>query len=121
MRPRWGRPGWGIAAALASSFLLLPGPAAAADQERSQQRAAAETQEQEQIYGSQLMTEQERAEYRTKMRAAKTVEEREQIRKEHHERMKARAAERGMTLPDEPPPMGGMGPGMGPGPGGRKP
>ena len=83
--------------------------------------AASETQEQERIYGSQLMTEQERTEYRSKIRAAKTVEEREQIRKEHHERMKARAAERGMTLPDEPPPMGGMGPGMGPGPGGRKP
>jgi hypothetical protein len=71
------------------------------------------------------------------MRTAKTAEEREQIRKEHHERMKARAAERGVTLTEEPPaggrnmdPCGGQmepgGAGMGPhqggsmGPGGRR-
>ena len=76
----------------------------------------------EQIYGSQLMTQQERIEYRSKLRAAKTVEERRRIRKEHHERMKERAKERGMTLPDEPPERGsGMGPGSGGmGPGGNK-
>jgi hypothetical protein len=66
------------------------------------------------------MTEQERNEFRAKMRAAKTAEEREQIRKEHHERMKARAEERGLKLPDEPPMKGG-GMGPGPGPGGRRP
>jgi len=85
--------------------------AIAADQERAQQQI----QKQEQIYGSQMMTPQEREEYRLKMRAAKTVEEREQIRREHHERMKTLAKERGITLPDEPPAKGG---GMGPG-GGR--
>jgi hypothetical protein len=85
-------------------------------------------EQQEQVYGSQLMTPQERDEYRTRMRSAKTPEEQERIREEHHERMKERAKERGMTLPDEPPPRGrGMGPGggMGPegggmGPGGRR-
>jgi len=58
------------------------------------------------------------------MRAAKTAEEREKIRAEHHERMKVRAKERGVKLPDEPParggmmgPGGGMGPGSGMGPG----
>jgi hypothetical protein len=52
------------------------------------------------------------------MRNAKTLEEREQIRKEHHEQMKARAQEKGVTLPDEPPARGrGMGPGKGMGPG----
>ncbi|MGD2151455.1 MAG: hypothetical protein PVF99_12665 [Desulfobacterales bacterium] len=82
------------------------------------------------------MTQQEREEYRSKMRTAKTAEEREQVRKEHHERMKDRAAERGVTLSEEPPARGrGMGPrgeqmgprgaGMGPrgggmGPGGRR-
>jgi hypothetical protein len=77
------------------------------------------------VYGSQLMTKEERAEYRAKRQTAKTPEEREKIRKEHHEKMKARAAERGVTLPDEPPAPGmgkGMGPGgggMGPGPAGR--
>jgi len=62
------------------------------------------------IYGSQLMTAQERAEHRDRMRAAKTLEEREQIRAEHHERMQARAKERGVTLPDQPPMR--RGPGM---------
>ena len=79
------------------------------------------------IYGSQLMTQQERIEHRNKLRAAKTVEERDQVRLQHHEQMQLRAKEKGVTLPDAPPTMGGgqgrgmvgmggMG-GMGPGPG----
>jgi hypothetical protein len=110
--------------ALAWTVPLFAGPALAADP------AATPAQAQEQIYGSQIMTPQERAEHRAKMRAAKTVEEREKIRKEHHDRMVQRAKERGITLPEEPPMGGaGMGPGggmmgpgggMGPGPrGGR--
>lgn len=72
------------------------------------------------IYGSQLMTEQERIEHRDKLRNAKTREEREQIRLEHHEKMKERARAQGITLPDKPPASGGsMGPGSGMGPGGR--
>jgi hypothetical protein len=113
---------------------LSTGIALAADQERAQE--SVQKQKQEQIYGSQLMTRQERAEYRAKMHTAKTAEEREQIRKEHHERMKERAAERGVTLTEEPPTrgrgmgscggqMGSGGTGMGPqgggmGPGGRR-
>lgn len=70
----------------------------------------------EPIYGSQLMTNQERMEHRTKMNAAKTAQEREQVRMEHHEQMQLRAKERGMTLPDTPPARGaGMRQGMGPG------
>lgn len=97
-------------------FLALSlGMAMAADQERAQQQI----QPRRHIYGSQMMTPQEREEYRLKMRTAKTVEEREQIRREHHERMKALAKERGITLPDEPPARGGgMGPGGGMGYGG---
>jgi hypothetical protein len=118
--------------ALVIVLSLSTGSALADDQERAQERV----QKQEQIYGSQLMTQQEREEYRSKMRTAKTAEEREQVRKEHHERMKDRAAERGVTLSEEPPARGrGMGPrgeqmgprgaGMGPrgggmGPGGRR-
>lgn len=78
------------------------------------------TQSQEQVYGSQLMTKKELREHRMKMRAAKTAEERAQIRREHHEKMKARAKERGFTLPEEPPAMG-MGKGLGPGGGGMGP
>lgn len=72
----------------------------------------------EQIYGSQLMTTQERAEHRERMQAATSEEERNQIRQEHHERMKIRAREQGVTLPDEMPARGkGMGQGKGMGPG----
>lgn len=64
------------------------------------------------IYGSQLMTPKERVEYRAKLRAAKTVQERERIRQEHHEEMMKLAKERGVTLPAVPPAGGaGMGPG----------
>jgi len=58
-------------------------------------------QDQDRIYGSQLVTQEERTEYR-RMRSAKTAQEREQIRAEHHEQMKERASAHGMTLPDEP-------------------
>ena len=53
------------------------------------------------------------------MRAARTVEEREQIRQEHHAAMQVRAREQGVSLPDMPMPRGqGMGGGAGMGPGG---
>ena len=74
----------------------------------------------EPIYGYQLMTEQERAEHRTKMRSFQTEQEREAYRMEHHKMMQERARAQGVTLPDEPMPRGqgrGMGPGPGAGPG----
>ena len=92
--------------------------------------AQTQTQRQETIYGSQLMTRQERNEYRARLREAKTVREREHLRAEHHKQMQERARERGVTLPDNPPaqrmhqglsPGAGMGPGAGRGPGGGKP
>ncbi len=68
------------------------------------------------VYGSQLMTNQERIEHRNKLRAAKTDEEREQVRLQHHEQMQLRAKEQGVTLPDTPPAQGGrQGRGMWPG------
>lgn len=75
----------------------------------------------EPIYGSQMMTNQERMEQRTKMNSAKTAQEREQVRLEHHEQMQLRAKERGVSLPDTPPSQaGGMrqGTGLGAGMGG---
>lgn len=80
----------------------------------------------EQVYGSQLMTQQERLEYRNRIRQAQTQEERERVRTEHHQQMRERARERGVTLPDEPPAGrgmgqgGGMGQGAGMGPGAGK-
>jgi hypothetical protein len=76
----------------------------------------------EPIYGSQLMTDQERSVFRARMWAAKTPEERERIRAEHHAEMQKRAQERGITLPETPPPRPGAGPmggPMGAGPGRR--
>jgi len=82
--------------------LVLPGSfLLAADQDRKQ------TQDQVQIYGSQLMTEQERNEYRNQIRSAKTAKERKRIRSEHHQAMTERAKKQGVTLPDEPPAMKG--------------
>lgn len=82
------------------------------DQDRAQDRL--QTQDRDQIYGSQLMTQQERAEFRAKMLSAKTAMEREQVRNEHHLRMQERAKEQGVTLPATPPVRGGnMGSGDG--------
>ena len=96
--------------ALSGSFSLAVG------QDRAQ------TKDQAPIYGSQLMTEQERNEHREKIRAAKTAKERERIRHEHHQLMMERAKKQGVTLPDEPPAMGsrrGMGAGESMGPRGN--
>jgi len=87
-----------------------------------------QAQQEEQVYGWQLMTEQERAEHRAKMRSFKTEKEREQYRREHHMKMQERAKQQGVTLPDVPEPRGkgmgggprsgsGMGPGQGRGEG----
>ncbi len=92
-----------IISALATALSLSTGFALAADQAPGTEKAKT----QKQVYGSELMTQQERTEHRAKMRSAKTAEKREQIRKEHHERMKERAKEQGVTLPDEPPVRGG--------------
>ncbi len=104
----------------------IAGPVLAADQDQTRTQSQMMTQDQinkmpdQQIYGSQLMTQQERDAHRAKMRSAKTYEEQQRIRNEHHEQMKVRAKERGVTLPDAPPANRGpgMGPGPGPGPGG---
>ncbi len=118
-----------FAIAALAAFGWIAGPTWAAD--------TPDTAAQEPIYGSQLMTPQERSEYRRKMQQATTAAERERIRQSHHEAMQARARERGMTLPQEPPGrlmgpgpgtgmgmgggMGGMGRGTGPGMNGGMP
>lgn len=63
----------------------------------------AQNQEQDSIYGVQLMTEQERTEFRSRMRAAKTLEEKELIRNENHKAMQERAKSHDMVLPDQQP------------------
>lgn len=126
-----------VISALMGSLMFAGGYAIAADQDqtrlqdqdqtrlqdrdltRDRTRDQIQDRTRDRIYGSQLMTREERNQYRKQIRAAKTAEERERVRAEHHERMKVRAKERGVTLPDEPPARGGMmGPGGGMGTGG---
>ena len=78
-----------------------------------------ETRAQEQVYGSQLMKEQERHEYSKRMGNATTEAQREQIRAEHHAQMEIRAKERGVKLHDMPP-KGAKAQGHGPGGMGKK-
>ena len=77
--------------------------------------------EPQQVYAGQLMTQQEMFEFRERMHNARTPQERQQIRNEHHQQMQARAQAQGFSLPDIPPGAcsrmepGCMGPGyMGP-------
>lgn len=105
--------------ALSAALLCAAAPILAEDQDRAQDRDRMENRDmdQERIYGSQLMTPAERDEYRARLRAATTAEERDRIRAEHHEQMKSRAKERGVSLPDEPRDWDGSGAGHGMGPG----
>jgi hypothetical protein len=86
---------------MAMNTLLLPNAWAidqmwATDQSDTRQEA----REQETIYGSQLMTDQERTEYREKIRTAASEDEREVIRRQHHQLMQERARTQGITLPE---------------------
>jgi len=61
-------------------------------------------------YGNQLMTSEEWATHREKMFNAATPEERQQIAAAIHAEMQKRAAEKGVTLPQQPGPRAGYGP-----------
>lgn len=67
------------------------------------------------IYGSEIMTPEERAEFRSKMQSAKTVQERERLRVDHEAAMQSRAKQRGITLEENP--SANQGPGSGTGSG----
>lgn len=106
-----------IAAAIAASMAVAASASAVA-QPTTQTPAQAPVQAQERIYGSQLMTAEERSEYRQRMRELKTQQERDELRKAHHAKMQERAKERGVVLPDQPPARGaGAGPRYGAPPG----
>lgn len=112
-----------IAGALIAVSVLTPSAGYAAEPVKAQTQAR---QQSEEVYGGQLMTAQERDEYRAKMRSLKTQEERDAFRVEHHKSMQERATAKGVTLPAMPmagagmgagKPAGGMGPGAGMGAG----
>jgi hypothetical protein len=99
-------------AVIAALFPTMASLAIAADNGEGQ----GNQQLQEEIYGSQLMSQQERIDYRAQMKAAKTDEERAQLRQKHQAQMQARAEKQGVTLPNGPP-MSNAVPGMRPGTG----
>jgi hypothetical protein len=70
---------------------------------------------QEQVYGSQLMSDQERKEHQAKYRSLKTEQEREAFRAEHQKLMQERAKAQGKSLPAAPADTGGYGQGKGKG------
>lgn len=109
-------------AALTAALAGTTGFALAADQpgqSPGQSPGQATGQTEDRIYGSQLMTPDERDQYDQQIQSAKTDEEREQIREQHRERMRERARERGVTLPGDQPAKGSSGsPGSGMRPGG---
>lgn len=88
-------------------FALLNQPLWAQEASRVQQETAnqaqamSQVQSQDRIYGSSLMTQQERNEYQNQMRQLKSEEERANFRDQHHEQMKQRAKAQGKTLPDD--------------------
>lgn len=108
-----------LALSLSSGLVLAADQDQLQDQLQVQDQLQDKDQLQDQIYGSQLMTQQERNQYREKIRAATTAQEREKIRNEHHDAMKVRAKERGVIIPNEPPVVG-MGSGGSGSTGGKK-
>lgn len=88
--------------AVFASALLLAFAASAEEPKKEPGAAPAQAEAakpaQECVQAWELMTEAEFAEHRGRMQAAKTREERDRIRAEHHAQMTKRAAERGVTL-----------------------
>ena len=106
--------GLGLAAALALSGVIATTSAVAQDQIKDQTQLRL----QDQIYGSELMTQTERDQYRTQLRTMTKEQDREAFRLQHHKQMQDRARVKGVTLPNEPPAskagaVGGMGGGAG--------
>ena len=62
---------------------------------------APETPQRELIYGAELMTPQEREQYRQRMRAANSPGKQAQLRDQQRERVRERARERGAELTPE--------------------
>lgn len=119
-------------AALAAFITFGNFSAWAADQNQTQIQDQTQIQNRDQSQnqvrqssGRQVMSPQERDEQRSKMQNANSREEQERIRAEHHEEMKGRAQDKGLSIPDTPPSRrqgimgGGMGGGAGGGRGGR--
>jgi uncharacterized membrane protein len=94
-----------MAAAFAAAMMTMTVSLFAAEQ------PAATAAKSEPIYGYRMMNDQERNDYRERMRNAGSAQERQAVRDEHRKVMEARAKERGVTLPERRGPGAGMSPG----------
>ncbi len=107
-----------IVTALLATGVALQAQDQNQDRQRTQDRDRVHVEDQDQVYGWQMMNEQERQEYRERMRTMQTEQERERYRLEHRSLMQERARQRGIDLPAVP---GGKGKKpMSPGGGGHK-
>lgn len=91
--------------AQAGQAQAAPPPAGATgparDQDRDHDQDRDQARDQNRIYGHELMSAQERQDYRERLRAARTAEERRRLMEEHREAMLKRAQERGLTLAED--------------------
>lgn len=92
MKSTWQR---AALAALAAALLAHGGAVGAAAANEAPGKVKREV-----IPGSELMTSQEREQYRQRMRAAGSPAEEEKVRAEHRRGMQERARLRGLRLPE---------------------
>ena len=70
------------------------------DRQRDRLREDADLNSDQAIYGWQLMTRQEIAAYRQRLRQLSSVDERSRYREQHRQTMQTRAQQRGVSLPN---------------------
>jgi hypothetical protein len=87
------------------------------DQTMDQMRDQMRDRDGQPIAGYNLMTEQERQQFRDRMRSMNSMEERQAFRQQHHEQMMERARARGVELEKLPPTAAGQPKGNGKGKG----
>ncbi len=90
--------GMGLGAAMAQDQLKTQDQVRTQDKDMDKDQDRMRDQDRLHIHGYELMTDQERNAQRERMRAAKTLQERDRIRAEHRVQMDARAKERGVTI-----------------------
>ncbi len=92
----------GLLAAGIAAFAAI-----AIGEEQTQKHQQSQQLLQGSFFGPQLLSEDEQAAYRARIRNADTTQEIERIRAEHYELMKVRSKEKGVALPEKRPPAGG--------------
>ena len=91
---------------LLAALCLAAATSAGAAPDEAAKRAQAAQQSQGVLFPKPLLSETEQADYRARVRAAKTPEELQRVHAEHYELMKIRAKQMGVDLPETPPSAG---------------